>query len=578
MGFDYDVLVIGSGFGGSVSALRLTEKGYRVGVVEAGRRFTPDTMPRTSWDVRSFLWAPRLGCFGMQRIHLLRDVVILAGAGVGGGSLNYANTLYEPLAPFYDDPQWAHVTDWLGELAPHYSQAKRMLGVTENPTMTAADDVIRQVADEMGVGSTFHATQVGVLFGEPGTPPGTAVPDPFFGGTGPERTTCLNCGSCMTGCRYGAKNTLDRNYLYLAEQGGAEVHPLTTVSVVRPLADGGYAVDTHRTGRSRRRKSNRRTFTAEQVVFAAGTYNTQKLLHRMRSSGMLPEISDRLGLLTRTNSEAILCAKAPRVTEVDYTEGVAITSSFHPDSHTHIEPVRYGRGSNLMGMLMTALTDGDKPYPRFLSWLGQLLRHPRNLSWFSVRRWSEKSIILLVMQTLDNSITVSGRSTLGRFRLSSGKGHGEPNPTWIPAGNEATRRVAEKIDGIAGGSVGEIANIPMTAHFIGGCAIGESPSTGVIDPWHRLYGHPGLHVVDGSAISANLGVNPSLTITAQAERAMSFWPNRAGADPRPPLGGDYCRLAPVPPTRPVVPANAPGALRLEPRIAPVHQVRHPASG
>jgi cholesterol oxidase len=569
--FDYDVLVIGSGFGGSVTALRLTEKGYRVGVIEAGRRFTPETLPRTSWDVRSFLWAPALGCFGMQRIHLLRDVVILAGAGVGGGSLNYANTLYEPLAPFYNDPQWAHIADWRAELAPFYQQAKRMLGVTENPRMTEADRVIRQVAEDMGVGETFHATQVGVLFGEPGTAPGTTVADPFFGGAGPERTTCIACGSCMTGCRFGAKNTLDRNYLYLAERAGAQVHPLTTATAVRPLPGGGYAVDTHVTGRWSRRPGSRRRFSAEQVVFAAGTFNTQKLLHRMRGSGMLPNLSARLGVLTRTNSEAILCAKA-KTTDVDYTEGVAITSSFHPDDHTHIEPVRYGKGSNLMGLLITALTDGGKPYPRFLSWLGQLIRHPRQLSWFSVRRWSEKSIILLVMQTLDNSITVSGRRRLGRFGLASGKGHGEPNPTWIPAGNDATRRVAAKIDGIAGGSIGEIANIPMTAHFIGGCAIGDSPDTGVIDPYQRVYGHPGLHVADGSAISANLGVNPSLTITAQAERAMALWPNRGDPDPRPTLGAGYRPLRPITPKSPAVPAQAPAALRTGPTgltLAPV---------
>jgi cholesterol oxidase len=561
--FDYDVLVVGSGFGGSVTALRLIEKGYRVGVLEAGRRFTSDTLPRTSWDVRNFLWAPVLGCYGMQRIHLLRDVVILAGAGVGGGSLNYANTLYEPLAPFYNDPQWAHITDWRAELAPFYQQAKQMLGVTENPRTTEPDRVIRQVAEDMGVGDTFHATQVGVLFGAPGTAPGTTVPDPFFGGAGPERTTCISCGSCMTGCRHGAKNTLDRNYLYLAERAGAEVRPLTTVTAVRPLRGGGYAVDTRPTGRLGRR---RHVFTAEQVVFSAGTYNTQKLLHRMRGDGVLPNLSARLGLLTRTNSEAILCAKA-KTTDDAYTDGVAITSSFHPDEHTHIEPVRYGKGSNLMGLLMTALTDGDKPYPRFLTWLGQLIRHPRQLSWFSVRNWSEKSIILLVMQTLDNSITVSGRRRLGRFGLASGKGHGEPNPTWIPVGNEATRRVAAKIDGIAGGSIGEIANIPMTAHFIGGCAIGDSPDTGVIDPYHRVYGHPGLHIADGSTISANLGVNPSLTITAQAERAMALWPNQGDTDPRPALGSGYRPVSPVAPRSPAVPTHAPAALRITPLTA-----------
>ncbi|WP_028933176.1 GMC oxidoreductase [Pseudonocardia spinosispora] len=561
MGYDYDVLVIGSGFGGSVTALRLSEKGYRVGILEAGRRFTPDTYPKTSWDVRKFLWAPRLGCFGIQRIHLVRDAVVLAAAGVGGGSLVYANTLYQPLNAFYTDPQWAHITDWRSELAPYYDQATRMLGVTDNPVTTEADRVMKEIADEMGVGDTFHTTPVGVFFGGPDTPPGTTVADPFFGGVGPSRQTCIGCGSCMTGCPHGAKNTLDKNYLYLAEQHGAEVHPLTTVTTVRSLSDGGYAVDTARTGRSPRRSRNRRTFTAEQVVFAAGTYNTQKLLHRMRDSGVLPRISARLGMLTRTNSEAILGAKARRV-DVDYSKGVAITSSFHPDEHTHIEPVRYGKGSNAMGLLQTALTDGDKPYPRFFSWVREMVSSPRQLAALSVRHWSERTIILLVMQTLDNSITVSGRTRLGRFSLTSKQGHGEPNPTWIPAGNEAARRVAEKIDGIPGGTVGEIANIPMTAHFIGGCAIGDSPETGAIDPWHRLYGHPGLHVVDGSAISANLGVNPSLTITAQAERAMAFWPNRGEPDQRPVVGSEYRRLKPVRPNRPAVPAEATGALRL----------------
>ncbi|WP_028923173.1 GMC oxidoreductase [Pseudonocardia acaciae] len=559
MSHDYDVLIIGSGFGGSVSALRLTEKGYRVGVLEAGRRFDADGYPKTSWDVRRFLWAPKLGCYGIQRIHLLKDVVILAAAGVGGGSLVYANTLYEPLAPFYDDPQWSHITDWRAELAPHYHRAEHMLGVVTNPLVTAADRVVKEVAEDMGAGDRVHPTPVGVFFGEPGTPPGTEVDDPYFGGAGPRRRTCLGCGACMTGCRHGAKNTLDRNYLYLAEQGGARVHPLTTVTAVRPLPGGGYAVDAVRTGRSPRRRANRRTLTAEQVIFSAGTYNTQKLLHRMRDTGTLPHISARLGSLTRTNSESILGAKA-KGTDVDYSRGVAITSSFHPDEHTHIEPVRYGKGSNAMGLLQTVLTDGDRPHPRWMTWLAEMAKHPRVLSWLSVRRWSERTIILLVMQTLDNSITVSGRRTrLGGYKLTSTQGHGAPNPTWIPAGNEAARRVAEKIDGVAGGTIGEIANIPMTAHFIGGCAIGDSPETGVVDPYHRLYGHPGLHVVDGSTISANLGVNPSLTITAQAERAMALWPNRDQPDPRPPLGAPYRRESPVAPKHPAVPDHAPAA-------------------
>ena len=545
--FDYDVLVIGSGFGGSVAALRLTEKGYRVGVLEAGRRFADAELPRTSWDLRRFLWAPRLGCRGIQRIHLLRNVVILAGAGVGGGSLVYANTLYEPLPAFFEDRQWRHITDWREELAPFYELARRMLGVTVNPTFTPTDEVVRRVAHEMGVGGTFRPTPVGVFFGEAGTAPGTEVEDPYFGGAGPRRTACLQCGSCMTGCRWGAKNSLTKNYLYLAERAGAVVHPDTTARGLRPLAGGGYAVEVVPTGAwlPRRRA---RTLAAEEVVLAAGTYGTQDLLHRMRAEGHLANLSPMLGVLTRTNSEALLGAQAPRVT-ADFTQGVAITSSFHPDERTHVEPVRYGKGSNAMGLLRTLLVDGDGRGPRWLRFVGLFLRRPlANLRALSLRRWSERTIILLVMQSLDNSITVTlGRGWLGRRRLTSRPGHGRPNPSWIPAGHEACRRAARAIGGLAGGTWGDLFNVPMTAHFIGGCVIGDSPQTGVVDPYHRVYGHPGLHVVDGAAVSANLGVNPSLTITAQAERAMALWPNRGQPDPRPPPGVAYVRLAPVAP-------------------------------
>ncbi|MDT7723851.1 MAG: cholesterol oxidase [Actinomycetota bacterium] len=566
MSYDYDVVVIGSGFGGSVTALRLAEKGYRVGVLEAGRRFDEASYPKTSWDLKNFLWAPRLGCYGMQRISLLRDVVVLAAAGVGGGSLLYANTLYEPASDaFYQDPQWRDITDWRAELAPYYDQAKRMLGVVENPLHTPADTVMREVAEDMGVGDTFRLTPVGVLFGPAGTEPGTEVPDPFFGGAGPTRHTCVGCGACMTGCRHNAKNTLPKNYLHLAESLGARVHPLTTVTDVRPIDGGGYAVHTTRTGKPRRGS----VFSAEQVVFAAGTYNTQKLLHRLRDEGSLPDISRRLGELTRTNSESILSAKS-RLPGADYSTGIAITSSFHPDEHTHVEPVRYGKGSNAMALMQTALSDGGGRAPRWMRWLAEIARNPRHLSWHVwPRRWSEKSIILLVMQSLDNSITVFGRKGLfGRYKLSSRQGHGEPNPSWIPAANDVTRRTAKKIDGLAGGTVGEIANIPLTAHFIGGCPIGDSADSGVIDPWQRLYGYPGLHVIDGSTVSANLGVNPSLTITAQAERAMSFWPNREQSDARPPIGSPYRRLPAVEPDHPAVPSSAPGVLRL-----PIVEVR-----
>nr|WP_240963465.1 GMC family oxidoreductase [Antrihabitans stalactiti] len=560
--FDYDVAVIGSGFGGSVSALRLTEKGYKVGVFEAGRRFDATNYPKTSWDSKNFIWAPKLGWYGMQRIQVLPHVVALGAAGVGGGSLLYANTLYEPLDAFYQDKQWRHIADWRAELAPYYDQAKRMLGVVENPVHTDADRILKEIADEMGVGDTFHPTPVGVFFGGPGTPEGTDVEDPYFGGVGPTRTTCIKCGSCMSGCKYNAKNTLDRNYLYLAENAGAEVHPMTTVTVVRPRPGGGYVVETVVTGKSGRRKKHRRMFTAEQVVFSAGTYNTQKLLHQMRDTGVLPKISSRLGVLTRTNSEAILVATAKK-SPVDHSQGIALTSSFHPDENTHIEPNHFGTGNSAMSLLQTAMTDGDTKYPRFFEWVKQVAKHPMYLRFGWVRHWEQRSVVLTVMQTVDNSITVSGRKTaFGRYTLTSKDGHGEPSPNWIPLGNKVTRRVAEKINGVPGGTVGEIANKPMTAHFLGGCAIGDSAETGVIDAWHRIYGYDGLHVVDGAAVSANLGVNPSLTITAQAERAMSFWPNKGEADKRPAPGSAYKVLAPVAPARPVVPADAPGVLRL----------------
>ncbi|MTE15953.1 GMC family oxidoreductase N-terminal domain-containing protein [Nocardia aurantiaca] len=560
MRFDYDVLVIGSGFGGSVSALRLTEKGYRVGVLEAGRRFEDHEFAKTSWRLRQYLWAPALGCFGIQRLALLKDTFIMAGAGVGGGSLVYANTLYEPPDKFYADRQWGHITDWKDELAPHYDQAKRMLGVTANPATTPADRVLRGVAEDMGIGDTYRPTPVGVFFGGPGRRPGEDVPDPFFGGAGPGRRTCTHCGECMTGCRHNAKNTLVKNYLYLAEKAGATVHPLTTVTNVRPLNGGGYTVETVRTGGVLRKR--RREFTAEHVIFAAAALGTQRLLHRLRDKGSLTGISDRLGYLSRTNSEELLAVRS-RDEHADYTKGVAITSSIHPDHDTHVEPVRYGKGSNAFGLMSTFMVDDEGDTPRWRLWVRAARRRPRDaVRVHNPRHWSERTIGLLVMQSVDNSITTyTKRGVLGR-RMTTKQGEGQPNPTWVPAGHEVARRVAEAIDGIPLGAISSILKIPMTGHFLGGCAIGDSPSTGVVDAYHRLYGHPGLHIIDGSTISANLGVNPSLTITAQAERALSLWPNKGEPDPRPELGSDYRRITPIPPRHPVVPPTAPAALRL----------------
>lgn len=573
--YDYDVIVVGSGFGGSVTALRLTEKGYRVGVLEAGRRFTRSDLPKNSWDLKNFLWAPALGLYGIQRIHLLGNVMVLAGAGVGGGSLNYANTLYVPPAPFFNDPQWKNITDWQEELAPYYDQAKRMLGVRLNPTTTPSDVHLKATAQAMGIGDTFHMAPVGVFFGDgddaDGTAkakPGAEVADPYFGGAGPSRKACTECGECMTGCRHGAKNTLNENYLYLAEKAGAVVHPMTSVVALTEDSRGGYAVKTLPT--DNKKKGKGRTFTARRVVVAAGTYGTQTLLHRMKDTGLLPRISARLGELTRTNSEALVGSqttdrryrKKHGAEKVDFTRGVAITSSIHPDENTHIEPVRYGKGSNAMG----GMTILQVPYGahRVRNWLLEMAKHPTlAIRALSNRRWSERTIIGLVMQSLDNSLTTFRKpGGLGKGLLTARQGHGAPNPNQIPEATRAASLLAEEINGFAGSNIGELMGTPLTAHFLGGCPIGADAESGVIDPYHRLFGHPGISVVDGAAVSANLGVNPSLTITAQAERAMSFWPNKGEEDPRPAQGEDYVRLTAIAPKSPTVPADAFGALKL----------------
>lgn len=518
--YDYDVIVVGSGFGGSVTALRLTEKGYRVGVLEAGRRFTRETLPKNSWDLRNYLWAPKLNMYGIQRIHLLGNVMVLAGAGVGGGSLNYANTLYVPPKPFFDDPQWRDITDWHEELKPYYDQAQRMLGVRLNPTMTPSDVHLKAAAERMGVGDTFHMAPVGVFFGDgkdaEGTAkagPGEQVNDPYFGGAGPARNACTECGECMTGCRHGAKNTLNENYLYLAEKAGAVVHPMTTVVSVTDDSQGGYAIATLPT--DEKKTSAGRTFKARRVVLAAGTYGTQTLLHRMKAGGQLPYISGKLGELTRTNSEALVGAqtdnrryrKVTGAAKVDFTQGVAITSSIHPDENTHIEPVRYGKGSNSMGGLSILQVPYAEGSSRVLAWLRNAARHPLLvLRSLSNHHWSERTIIGLVMQSLDNSLTTYLKPDgVGKGLLTARQGHGAPNPKQIRAASEGAAAIAADINGFAGSNVGELMGTPLTAHFLGGCPIGSSRETGVIDPYHRLYGHPGISVVDGAAVSANLG-------------------------------------------------------------------------
>ena len=535
--FDEDVVIVGSGFGGSVAALRLAEKGYRVRVYEAGRRFEDEDFAKTSWNVRRYLWAPAVGCYGVQRIHRLPHVMILAGAGVGGGSLNYANTLYQPGSAFFQDSQWQRIADWEAELAPHYSTAKRMLGVVEHyPHTGPVERIMKGAAEDLGVGSTFRHAPVGVWFGKPGE----RTPDPFFGGEGPERTGCTLCGNCMVGCRIGAKNTLMKNYLALAERRGVVIEPLRSVTEVRELPGGGFAVTTQRSGAWIRRSS--RTVRARQVVLAAGTWGTQQLLHRMKASGALPRISDAVGRLTRTNSEALDGAIATKVPEsLQLARGVAITTSFHVDERTHVENVRYGPGSNLLGALATALVPGDRGLAgRLGSLVTQVFTAPvRQFRLGNLRRWSERGIIALVMQTADNSLTLSLRRKFGRLVMTSAQGHGEPNPSHLPQAHVAAAAIAARVqrDGSepaeARGSWPEVFGIPLTAHFLGGAVISAGPDAGVIDPYHRVWGHPGLHIVDGSAVPANPGVNPSLTITALAERALSHWPRAGEPDLRP---------------------------------------------
>lgn len=535
--FDEDVVIVGSGFGGSVAALRLTEKGYRVRVYEAGRRFEDEDFAKTSWNLRRYLWAPMLGCFGVQRIHRLPHVMILAGAGVGGGSLNYANTLYQPGPAFFQDVQWRGIAEWESELSPHYVTAKRMLGVVEHyPHTGPVERIMAGAAEDLGVGSTIRQAPVGVWFGKPGE----RAPDPFFDGQGPDRTGCTLCGNCMVGCRVGAKNTLMKNYLALAERRGVAIEALRTVTEVRELPDGGFAVTTQQSGAWFRRA--RRTVTAEQVVFAGGTWGTQQLLHRMKASGALPHLSDALGRLTRTNSEALDGAVATRVPEsLQLARGIAITTSFHVDERTHVENVRYGPGSNLMGALATVLVPGDRRLGvRLRSLMTQVLRSPvRQFRLGNLRRWSERGIIALVMQTADNSLTLSLRRRFGRLVMTSAQGHGEPNPSYLPQAHSAAAAIAARVEQEGGepaearGSWPEVFGIPLTAHFLGGAVISAAPEDGVVDPYHRVWGYPGLHVVDGSAVPANPGVNPSLTITALAERALSYWPRRGEADTRP---------------------------------------------
>jgi len=532
---DFDWLVIGSGFGGAVSSLRLAEKGYSVGVLECGRRFEDDDFASSTLrQPRRYFWWPKLGLRGVLRMSFFKDVFVVSGCGVGGGSLGYANTLYRARPAFFEDRQWAALGNWDAELAPHYETAERMLGVVEYEGMGPADLLLKEYAEELGVGDTFTPTRVGVFFGEPGV----EVPDPFFEGEGPVRSGCERCGSCMVGCRHNAKNTLMKNYLWFAEKLGVRIEPERMVTEIRPLgaADGseGYEVTSERSGAWLRKR--RRTVRARGVVVAAGALGTNHLLANCKHSGALPRLSDRLGAVIRTNSESIQSVTALD-DERDFSRSCAITSSIYPDPDTHIEVVTYGDAGDAMSATFTAMAGEGTRLTRPLKWAAAMLRHP----WQALRmrvpfRWARRTVILLVMQSVDAAMSVKPKRKIfgSGVRLTTEQDPERPNPIYLPAAAEAARWFARRTKGIAQSALTEsLRNTPTTAHILGGAVFGEGPESGVVDGGNRVFGYENLLVTDGAAMPANPGVNPSLTITAKAEHAMSLVPAKEGAQPRP---------------------------------------------
>jgi len=518
--FDFDWIVIGSGFGGSVSALRLTEKGYNVAVLECGRRFRDEDLPRNAWQLNRMFWAPALGLKGIWRLTVFKDIFILSGSAVGGGSLAYAATLYRAPTAYFQHPQWRDLADWESRLKPHYDTAERMLGVNEVPFESAGDRILKDIGEHLGCADTFQKTRVGIYFGKPKE----TVPDPFFGGEGPARTGCHRCGSCMMGCPYGAKNTLVRNYLYLAEKRGAQIFPERMVTDVRPLgaADGsdGYVVTHERTGTWWAK--DRKTFTARGVIFAAGALGTNRLLAACKHGGGLPHVSSQLGELVRTNSETMLAVTTPDDNKA--WQSVSITGSIFPDAHTHIELATFGKDADVMNLMFGLMTGNGNRLTRPFVALGQVLRHPVNF----VRRlwpfgWSRRTVMVGLMQTLDNAIRFRARrSIMGGVRLSTEQDPRHPIPTFFPIANDMAGWLAKKTGGIAQSFLTEaLFNTPTTAHILGGAVIGKDANHGVINERQEVFGYRNLLVCDGAAVPANPGVNPSLTITAMAENAMS---------------------------------------------------------
>lgn len=519
--FDFDWLVVGSGFGGSVSALRLSEKGFRVGVLERGRRYEPDDLPSSAWQSDKHNWAPRLGKLGIMRMSIFRHVAFPSQSGVGGGSLVYGGVLFRAKEQFFDGPQWSTLGDWRNLLAAHYDTAERMLGAAPVPFDSQHQQWVREMGRHFGTEDTVTRAPTGVFFGEPGR----TVPDPYFGGAGPDRTGCTRCGACMVGCRVGAVNSLTRNYLWFAERNGVQILPERQVIDVTPLGDtdgsDGYRITTEHP-RGRRHRS-RRTYTARGVVFAGGALGTNELLANCKHGGSLPRISDRLGQLVRTNSESVLTVLLPE--DRESWRDVTASSSVQVDADTNIEMLTYGPRADMYSLLYTVLVGDGTRITRPLKWLAAIARHPwRWLHTLWPVGWSRRMVMLLVMQSRDNAITFRARKRrIGRgYRLTTVQNSDNPSPTYIEKGDQAARWLAEHTGGIAQSNVLEaLGNIPSTAHLLGGAVIGADPAHGVVDKDLRVFGYQNMLICDGSAMPANPGVNPALTITALAEHAMA---------------------------------------------------------
>ncbi len=527
--FDYDYIIIGSGFGGSVCAMRLCEKGYSVLVLEKGKRWTAEDYPKRNWNLRKWLWLPVLRFSGFFKLTFFRHVGILSGVGVGGGSLVYANTLERPKHEYFESETWRHLADWKSELEEHYSTAERMLGVTQNPRLEEGDEALRKVSEKIGKADCFAQTKVGIFFGEPDV----AVADPYFEGEGPERSGCNFCGGCMVGCRFNAKNTLDKNYLYLAEKRGCRVQPESEVYDVKPLDDergsSGYEV---KWKSSVKLIKKRGSYTCLNIVFAGGVLGTVPLLLKLKQSS-LPRLSDRAGKRVRTNSESLMGIVTFHKNR-SFCDGIAIGSILHTDEHSHIEPVRYASGSGFWRVMIMPLVHGPNVFSRIGRLLMDFLAHPlKNLRAYTVRDFARSSQILLYMRTLEGSLSFHN----GRFRMHSRLEEGAAPTAFMPEAKHLAEAYSETVNGKPYVLLTEtLLGIPTTAHILGGAVMGRDETEGVIDKDHRVFGYDNMYICDGSSISSNPGVNPSLTITALAERAMSkiaaAGPQKGSADKR----------------------------------------------